>query len=92
MLFLVGNKSDLTEKEQVLLKEGNDLALKKGIMHKTISASKNFGVEEVFQKLGEKLAMQPTNVRILTLPADDSSPHKQYETKPFSFQRQERGR
>ncbi len=59
----MGNKTDLGEKkEEVQFKEAQELALKYNAVLKFVSAKKNQGLNEVFQKLGEKLIIQPSNM------------------------------
>ena len=49
------------------MNEGSDLALKYSVMHKGVSAKKNIGIKDVFQKLGEKMITRPSNVIFIFL-------------------------
>lgn len=60
---VVGNKCDLHPKE-VTEEEGEALTQECGaLLHKLVSAKKNQGLNEVFQKLGEELLSRPSFVR-----------------------------
>ena len=63
-IIVVGNKSDLQDQIQVQLSEGNDYCMKRDLFHRHISARKNLGIQEMFQKLGERLLTRPSNVKI----------------------------
>lgn len=65
VIVIIGNKSDFQDSVKVTLSEGNDFCMKRDIFHRHVSAKKNFGIKDVFQKLGEKLITRPSNVNIL---------------------------
>lgn len=61
-IILVSNKCDLADQEKVSEKQARDLAFSHQILFRKISAKKNIGVDELFQKLGEKVLARPSNV------------------------------
>jgi GTPase SAR1 family protein len=54
-IAIVGNKSDITEKEVVTMRETQDFAMHHKATYKFVSAKKNQNLNDVFQKLGEKM-------------------------------------
>jgi hypothetical protein len=52
---LVGNKTDLSEKRQVSVEEGEDKANKEGIMFIESSAKAGFNIKALFRKLATAL-------------------------------------
>lgn len=44
----MGNKADMTNSEKVSYNEASDYALKSNILHKTVSAKKNMGIDDIF--------------------------------------------
>jgi Ras-related protein Rab-6A len=55
IIILVGNKTDLSEKRQVSVEEGEDKATKDGIMFIESSAKAGFNVKALFRKLATAL-------------------------------------
>lgn len=77
---IIGNKCDLVSKNTdgdyesraggVSEKEGQEVAEECGaVLHRWVSAKKNQGINEMFQKLGDQLITQPSNVS--SAPADN---------------------
>eukprot|EP00347_Sterkiella_histriomuscorum_P016517 403352881 len=62
-IAIVGNKSDRVDSEVVTFKEAHEFALQNRAILQFVSAKKNQGLNEVFQKLGEKLVQQPSNMQ-----------------------------
>ena len=50
LIILIGNKIDLEDKREVIFDEGNEYAIKHGIMFMETSAKTGEGVEEAFRK------------------------------------------
>ena len=50
LIILIGNKIDLEDKREVIFDEGNEFAIKHGIMFMETSAKTGEGVEEAFRK------------------------------------------
>ena len=55
IIILVGNKTDLSEKRQVSVEEGEDRAGKEGIMFIETSAKAGFNIKALFRKLATAL-------------------------------------
>jgi Ras-related protein Rab-6A len=55
IIILVGNKTDLSEKRQVSVEEGEDRANKEGIMFIESSAKAGFNIKALFRKLATAL-------------------------------------
>jgi Ras-related protein Rab-6A len=55
IIALVGNKTDLTEKRQVSVEEGEDKATKENIMFIETSAKAGFNIKALFRKLATAL-------------------------------------
>ena len=55
IIVLVGNKTDLSDKRQVSVEEGEDRATKDGIMFIESSAKAGFNVKALFRKLANAL-------------------------------------
>lgn len=55
IIILVGNKTDLSEKRQVSVEEGEDKANKEGIMFIESSAKAGFNIKALFRKLANAL-------------------------------------
>jgi small GTP-binding protein len=77
IIVLVGNKTDLSEKRQVSVEEGEDKSTKEGIMFIESSAKAGFNIKALFRKLANALpgmesaqAKQPaTNLIDIKVPA-----------------------
>ena len=54
-MVLVGNKTDLTERRQVSVEEGEDKAQKEGILFIESSAKAGFNIKSLFRKLATAL-------------------------------------
>ena len=95
---IVGNKCDLLPKIRdddpadtyygsnfVTEKEGQDLATQCGaVIHRLVSAKKNQGLNEMFQKLGDQLVLQPSNV---------SATHSPFVNEPLDItEHEEKGK
>ncbi len=73
IIILVGNKTDLSEKRQVSVEEGEDKAGKENIMFIESSAKAGFNIKALFRKLATALpgveaaapAQPNTNCKIL---------------------------
>ena len=55
IIVLVGNKTDLSERRQVSVEEGEDKAAKEGIMFIESSAKAGFNIKALFRKLASSL-------------------------------------
>jgi len=55
IIALVGNKTDLAEKRQVSVEEGEDKATKEGIIFIESSAKAGFNIKALFRKLATAL-------------------------------------
>ncbi len=55
IIILVGNKTDLSEKRQVSVEEGEDKSNKEGIMFIESSAKAGFNIKALFRKLATAL-------------------------------------
>jgi Ras-related protein Rab-6A len=55
IIILVGNKTDLSEKRQVSVEEGEDKSTKEGIMFIETSAKAGFNIKALFRKLATAL-------------------------------------
>lgn len=55
IIILVGNKTDLSEKRQVSVEEGEDKTTKEGIMFIETSAKAGFNIKALFRKLATAL-------------------------------------
>jgi Ras-related protein Rab-6A len=55
IIVLVGNKTDLSEKRQVSVEEGEDKSTKEGIMFIESSAKAGFNIKALFRKLATAL-------------------------------------
>jgi Ras-related protein Rab-6A len=55
IIILVGNKTDLSDKRQVSVEEGEDKANKEGIMFIESSAKAGFNIKALFRKLATAL-------------------------------------
>ena len=85
IIVLVGNKTDLTERRQVSVEEGEDKSTKEGIMFIESSAKAGFNIKQLFRKLATALpgmessqAQPAANLIDIKL----SAPKKQEEEKP----------
>ena len=72
IIALVGNKTDLSDKRQVSMEEGEDKANKEGIMFIESSAKAGFNIKALFRKLATALpgmessqTQSPTNCKYL---------------------------
>ena len=64
IVVLVGNKTDLSEKRQVSVEEGEDRASKESIMFIESSAKAGFNIKALFRKLANALpGMDSTNTQ-----------------------------
>lgn len=61
IIILVGNKTDLSEKRQVSVEEGEDRASKEGIMFIETSAKAGFNIKALFRKLATALPGMETS-------------------------------
>ena len=73
IIVLVGNKTDLSDKRQVSVEEGEDRSTKEGIMFIESSAKAGFNIKALFRKLANALpgmesaqTSQPATNRKLT--------------------------
>jgi Ras-related protein Rab-6A len=73
IIVLVGNKTDLSDKRQVSVEEGEDRSTKEGIMFIESSAKAGFNIKALFRKLDNALpgmesaqTSQPATNRKLT--------------------------
>jgi Ras-related protein Rab-6A len=55
IIVLVGNKTDLSDKRQVSVEEGEDRSTKEGIMFIESSAKAGFNIKALFRKLANAL-------------------------------------
>ena len=55
IIVLVGNKTDLSDKRQVSVEEGEDRSSKEGIMFIESSAKAGFNIKALFRKLASAL-------------------------------------
>ncbi len=55
IIILVGNKTDLSEKRQVSIEEGEDKATKDSILFIETSAKAGFNIKALFRKLASSL-------------------------------------
>lgn len=55
IIVLVGNKTDLSERRQVSVEEGEDKSAKEGIMFIESSAKAGFNIKALFRKLASSL-------------------------------------
>ena len=55
IIVLVGNKTDLSDKRQVSVEEGEDRSSKQGIMFIESSAKAGFNIKALFRKLASSL-------------------------------------
>lgn len=55
IIILVGNKTDLSEKRQVSVEEGEDKSTKEGILFIETSAKAGFNIKALFRKLATAL-------------------------------------
>ena len=56
LIILIGNKTDLEDKRSVSFDEGNDFAIKNGIIFSETSAKTGDGIEEIFLKSAKEIA------------------------------------
>ena len=56
LIILIGNKTDLEDKRAVSFDEGNDFAIKNGIIFSETSAKTGDGIEEIFLKSAKEIA------------------------------------
>ena len=61
IIALVGNKTDLAEKRQVSVEEGEDKAIKEGILFIESSAKAGFNIKALFRKLATALPGSEAN-------------------------------
>lgn len=67
IIILVGNKTDLAEKRQVSIEEGEDKATKESVLFIETSAKAGFNIKALFRKLASSLpgmetaSQQPSN-------------------------------
>ena len=67
IIVIVGNKTDLSDRRQVSVEEGEDKALKESIMFIESSAKAGFNIKQLFRKLAtalpgmESAQAQPAN-------------------------------
>lgn len=64
IIVLVGNKTDLSERRQVSLEEGEDKANKEGIMSIESSAKAGFNIKALFRKLASSLPGMESSVQV----------------------------
>lgn len=80
IIILVGNKTDLSEKRQVSVEEGEDKSTKEGIMFIETSAKAGFNIKALFRKLAtalpgmEQAQAQPASNCELACPPPPSPP------------------
>ena len=55
LIILVGNKIDLEDKRVISYDEGNDLAIKNGMIFAETSAKTGDGIEEIFLKSAKEI-------------------------------------
>ena len=55
IIILVGNKTDLSEKRQVSVEEGEDKSTKENVMFIETSAKAGFNIKALFRKLAASL-------------------------------------
>ncbi|KAG5190344.1 Rab6, rab family GTPase [Tribonema minus] len=55
VIMLVGNKTDLADRRQVSVEEGEDKAKKEGVMHIETSAKAGYNIKPLFRKLATAL-------------------------------------
>lgn len=55
IIILVGNKTDLSEKRQVSIEEGEDKSTKESVMFIETSAKAGFNIKALFRKLAASL-------------------------------------
>lgn len=55
IIILVGNKTDLAEKRQVSIEEGEDKATKENVLFIETSAKAGFNIKALFRKLASSL-------------------------------------
>ena len=70
IIILVGNKTDLSEKRQVSIEEGEDKSTKENVMFIETSAKAGFNIKALFRKLAASLpgmesasTAQPANTK-----------------------------
>jgi hypothetical protein len=73
IIILVGNKTDLSEKRQVSVEEGEDKSNKEGIMFIESSAKAGFNIKALFRKLAT------------ALPGVESAPAQPASNREFIF-------
>ena len=64
IIILVGNKTDLAEKRQVSIEEGEDKATKDSVLFIETSAKAGFNIKALFRKLAASL---PGKRRVIIL-------------------------
>ena len=83
IVVLVGNKTDLTERRQVSVEEGEDKAQKEGIMFIESSAKAGFNIKSLFRKLATALpgneASKPAAASLVDIKLSNN---KRQETPP----------
>lgn len=71
IIVIVGNKTDLSDRRQVSVEEGEDKAIKEGIMFIESSAKAGFNIKQLFRKLAtalpgmESAQSQPANQNMI---------------------------
>jgi small GTP-binding protein len=83
IVVLVGNKTDLTERRQVSVEEGEDKAQKEGILFIESSAKAGFNIKSLFRKLATALpgneASKPAAASLVDIKLSNN---KRQETPP----------
>ena len=64
IIVLVGNKTDLSERRQVSVEEGEDKSNKEGIMFIESSAKAGFNIKALFRKLASSLPGMESSVQV----------------------------
>lgn len=78
IVVLVGNKTDLTDRRQVSVEEGEDKAQKEGIMFIESSAKAGFNIKSLFRKLATALpgndAVKPASTNLVDIKLSNNKP------------------
>lgn len=64
IIVLVGNKTDLSERRQVSVEEGEDKSNKEGIMFIESSAKAGFNIKALFRKLASSLPGMESSIQV----------------------------
>lgn len=80
IIVIVGNKTDLSDRRQVSVEEGEDKAVKESIMFIESSAKAGFNIKQLFRKLAtalpgmESAQAQPANTNMIDVKLSASKP------------------